>query len=245
MPQRPAPRRRHAAPDVGALVFCGLVVLLVASLALLAQLRHGPASGPAPAVHWPTSLAPAAARDALAALSVVDPAREVAYDRTTDFGPAWTDVDHNGCDTRNDVLRRDLSAVRARPGTRGCVIVAGLLDDPYTGAPITFSKAQADAIQIDHLIPLHAAWMLGAWRWSPQRRLEYANDPPRSGGGRRPGQPGQGRSPRRWLAATEPQLVVRVCGELGGDPPRVRPRSDPDRTFRARAHGPKMCLMTH
>ena len=25
------------------------------------------------------------------------------------FGPAWADVDRNGCDTRNDILKRDLT----------------------------------------------------------------------------------------------------------------------------------------
>jgi hypothetical protein len=157
--------------------FCGLVVVLVASLALVALVRRSPAVPPDHAVRWPIALAPADAHRALAGLPVVELAHEVAYDRTTDFGPAWADVDHNGCGTRDDVLRRDLTALRARPGTHGCVIVAGLLDDPYTGARLAFSKSRADAVQIDHLIPLHAAWMLGAWQWTPERRLAYANDP--------------------------------------------------------------------
>ena len=169
--------RRQQAPDIRAVVFCGFVAILVAALALVAQLRHVPSSPREGANDWPMALAPADARTALAALPVVELSHEVAYDRTTDFGPAWQDVDRNGCGTRDDVLRRDLTAVQARPGTHGCVIVAGVLDDPYTGVRLTFAKARADAIQIDHLVPLHAAWMLGAWRWTPQRRLAYANDP--------------------------------------------------------------------
>ena len=142
--------------------------------ALVALVRRGPAARPDHAP-WPMALSVADAHRALDALAVVQLAPEVAYDRTTDFGPAWADVDHNGCGTRDDVLRRDLTAVRTRPGTHGCVVVAGLLDDPYTGTQLAFSKSQADAIQIDHLIPLHAAWMLGAWQWTPERRLAQAD----------------------------------------------------------------------
>jgi hypothetical protein len=34
-------------------------------------------------------------------------APRTGYDRDQ-FGPAWKDVDRNGCDQRNDVLTRDL-----------------------------------------------------------------------------------------------------------------------------------------
>jgi hypothetical protein len=27
------------------------------------------------------------------------------------FGQAWADVDRNGCDTRNDILKRDLTSI--------------------------------------------------------------------------------------------------------------------------------------
>lgn len=102
--------------------------------------------------------------------------RTLPYDRTA-FGPAWADVDHNGCDTRNDILRRDLTNLSTRPGTHDCVIIAGTLWDPYTGTTMAFEKANASAVQIDHLIPLHAAWQLGAWSWSAEQRRQYANDP--------------------------------------------------------------------
>ena len=38
------------------------------------------------------------------------------YEREALFGPPYADLDHNGCDQRNDVLRRDLDAVSFRPG---------------------------------------------------------------------------------------------------------------------------------
>jgi hypothetical protein len=104
------------------------------------------------------------------------------YSRTGDFGTAWTDDNddadgHNGCDTRNDILHRDLTAVLTRTGTHDCVVIAGNLADPYSGTSIAFTKARATAIQIDHVVPLHDAWELGAWSWSQQQRIDYANDP--------------------------------------------------------------------
>ncbi len=35
------------------------------------------------------------------------------------FGPAWADIDRNGCDQRNDVLHRDLAEVEVRDGSGG------------------------------------------------------------------------------------------------------------------------------
>ena len=65
----------------------------------------------------------------LATLPVKGRAPKTGYSRDQ-FGPAWSDVDHNGCDTRNDVLRRDLTSVALRPGTRDCVVLSGVLADP-------------------------------------------------------------------------------------------------------------------
>ena len=92
------------------------------------------------------------------------------------FGPAWSDVDRNGCDQRNDVLHRDLIEVQVREGTQGCVVVAGLLDDPYTGESVPFEKATAAEVPIDHVVPLAAAWVQGAGAWSDDQREAFAND---------------------------------------------------------------------
>jgi hypothetical protein len=56
-------------------------------------------------------------------------------------------------------------------------VIAGVLADPYTGATVTFRKASADEVQIDHLVPLAAAWSFGARRWTQQQRERFANDP--------------------------------------------------------------------
>ncbi len=134
----------------------------------------GPTStGSAPAAKVPAaSVALAKAR--LRTLRVA-PTREGGYKRTRDFGPAWSvDVDRNGCGTRDDILRRDLENVQLRGR---CTVIAGVLADPYTGQTVGFSKAAAVKVQIDHLVPLGAAWIRGARDWTQDRRERFANDP--------------------------------------------------------------------
>jgi hypothetical protein len=99
------------------------------------------------------------------------------YDRAL-FGQAWADTDHNGCDTRNDVLRRDLTDVVTKPGTHGCVVLSGTLHDSYTGRTITFRRGHTTSrdVQIDHRIPLAYAWQHGASTWTAERRRLFAND---------------------------------------------------------------------
>jgi hypothetical protein len=118
---------------------------------------------------------PGAAATQLAGLAVKGRAPKTGYSRTQ-FGPAWEDVDRNGCDTRNDVLARDLTAEAMRPGSR-CVVLSGTLADPYTGRTIDFRKAQASAVQIDHVVALSDAWQTGAQQWNGSRRTAFANDP--------------------------------------------------------------------
>jgi hypothetical protein len=111
----------------------------------------------------------------LATLAVKGRAPKTGYSRGQ-FGAAWADVDRNGCDTRDDVLNRDLVDKQWRPGTHGCVVVAGRLVDPYTGRLIVFAKADAEAVQIDHVVSLSDAWQKGAAGWSSSRRRAFAND---------------------------------------------------------------------
>ena len=91
------------------------------------------------------------------------------------FGQAWFDTDRNGCDTRNDILRRDLTHKNMK---NWCKVLAGTrAPDPYTGATIRFVLGGASEIDIDHLVPLSDAWQKGAARWSAGKRLAFANDP--------------------------------------------------------------------
>lgn len=78
--------------------------------------------------------------------------------------------------TRNDVLNEQLDDVTHRQGTNGCVVVSGTLKDPYTGKSIDFTKAQAHAVQVDHVYSLSGAWRMGAHAWPQERREAFAND---------------------------------------------------------------------
>jgi len=134
----------------------------------------GPAvTGNAPAANVPASSV-AQAKAELAELAVAGP-RAGGYQRTRDFGPAWSvDVDRNGCGTRDDILRRDLTKVQLRGR---CTVVSGVLADPYTGRSVAFTKSHATAVQIDHIVPLGAAWARGARDWPQSERERFANDP--------------------------------------------------------------------
>lgn len=124
-----------------------------------------------PAGHGPTAL------DLLAGLAVKGRAAKTGY-RRDEFGPAWTDTDRNGCDTRNDVLRRDLRGEVLKPGTRGCVVLSGdLVPDPYTRTPIRFVRGGPSEVDIDHVVALGDAWQKGAASWVFRKRLAFANDP--------------------------------------------------------------------
>lgn len=134
------------------------------------------ASAPEHAEPQPGASAALTASDVLASLPVKGPAPKTGYDRVADFGAAWLDVDGNGCDTRNDVLARDLTnAVRA--GT--CTVTSGTLDDPYTGTTITFTRGvtTSRAVQIDHVVALQNAWQSGAQQLDGHQRTLLANDP--------------------------------------------------------------------
>jgi hypothetical protein len=111
-----------------------------------------------------------------------------AYDRSCRkshacvFGPAWSDdVDvaggHDGCSTRDDVLKSQLRQVQVRAGTHGCVVTEGDLVDAYTGDQVHFTKSAADRVEIDHVFPLAASWDFGASGWTLRQRRNFANDP--------------------------------------------------------------------
>ena len=115
---------------------------------------------------------------ALAAVEVKGRAPRTGYDRDN-FGSRWVDVDRNGCDTRNDILARDLADETFKAGTRNCVVLTGNLADPYSGKAIAFTRGQStsDDVQIDHVVALSDAWQKGAQGLDATRRTAFANDP--------------------------------------------------------------------
>ena len=135
-----------------------------------------PTVAPAPPTSW-------TALSGLATLPVKGRAPMTGYSRAQ-FGPAWTDNvtvadGHNGCDTRNDILRRDLTAEVIKPGTHGCTVASGVLHDPYTNTTISFTRGPGTStvVQIDHVVALGDAWQTGAQQLSLTVRTNLANDP--------------------------------------------------------------------
>ena len=117
------------------------------------------------------------ALSALDSLPVKGRAAKDGYDRDA-FGQAWQDVDRNGCDTRNDILRRDLADVVFMEGSR-CRVAAGSFHEPYTAVLVDFRRGSESsrAVQIDHVVALGDAWQKGAQALTAGERQSLANDP--------------------------------------------------------------------
>jgi hypothetical protein len=123
--------------------------------------------------------------DVLAGIAEI-PLRVRGYDyRRSAFGESWTDDNaapggHNGCDTRNDILDRDL-VDKTYVSISRCpnAVATGTLHDPYTSETINLVRGNQTgaAVQIDHLVPLAYAWDQGARNWTDEMRVRFANDP--------------------------------------------------------------------
>ena len=105
-------------------------------------------------------------------------AAKTGYTRAQ-FGQTWADVDRNGCDTRNDILKRDLTGQVYKEKTRECVVLSGTLIDPFSGETINFVRGNVSSmeVQIDHVVALSNAWQTGAIKLSIKDRTAFANDP--------------------------------------------------------------------
>ncbi|MFF2405009.1 HNH endonuclease family protein [Streptomyces goshikiensis] len=158
-------------------------LIAVAAALLIGGCHHGnpgPPGGSALPLVGPGFPPGAAAAEAQLARLKVERGRNWQTYKRENFGRYWSDETHatggrNGCDTRDDVLRRDLKELREGDRNR-CVVISGVLDDPYTGKRLPYSYRRASQIETDHVVALGAAWRAGAYAWTPQRRLEYAND---------------------------------------------------------------------
>lgn len=139
-------------------------VALVAMVAVAAQ-------------HSPTAFV-GSALEAGQQLEIRGRAPRTGYERAL-FGDGWVDIDRNGCDTRNDILNRDLTEVTHKDGTRGCVVLTGILEDPFGGDRIDFVRGNktSNDVQIDHVVALGDAWQKGAQTWDENKRVAFANDP--------------------------------------------------------------------
>lgn len=118
------------------------------------------------------------ASSALATLAVKGRAPKTGYDRDALFGD-WADPDGNGCDARNDVLTRDLTNKVFGTGRDKCLVLSGILLDPYSGKNIAFTRGQGTSamVPIDHVVAVSDAWQKGAFKWDAAKRINFYNDP--------------------------------------------------------------------
>jgi hypothetical protein len=142
--------------------------------AVITALLLGATPNPASGVEQEPGLATAV----LETLTVKGRAPKTGYTRAQ-FGPAWADVNRNGCDTRNDILKRDLTSITYRAKTRNCVVESGTLVDRYSGETINFVKGNNSSmeVQIDHVVALSNAWQTGAFKLTAEQRKALSNDP--------------------------------------------------------------------
>lgn len=159
-----------ATGDNGKVVKWGAILLTAATLLVACQplTVSGPTT-PRDVVNVPTITSQ------LAELPVKGRAAKTGYQRSQ-FGPAWKDMDGNHCDTRNDILARDLDAQKV---DNHCRVLRGQLTDPYTGRVIAFTRGErtSSAVQIDHVVALGNAWVTGAQQLTETQREQLANDP--------------------------------------------------------------------
>lgn len=127
----------------------------------------------------PSSVAvaePLTAISVLNKLEVKGRAAKTGY--TREQFPYWLDPDRNGCDTRNDILKRDLKLIIFKEGTRDCKVISGELIDPFSGKKLLFNlNTAASNIDIDHIVALSNAWQTGAAYFDKDTRSNIANDP--------------------------------------------------------------------
>lgn len=182
-------RRRRAAIAGAAMILAGCTSTTTGETSSAppvltpAVATSGPATPASSTSPSPATALAGTALAGLAALRVKGRAPMTGYARS-EFGDAWSDDNdtpfgHNGCDTRNDILRRDLHDTILKVGTNGCVALSGRLDDPYTAVAIGFVRGSATSsrVQIDHVVALGDAWQSGAQQASAQQRQNLANDP--------------------------------------------------------------------
>ncbi|MFG2895220.1 HNH endonuclease family protein [Streptomyces sp. NPDC048248] len=147
---------------------CPLLLLTVAACSGDASRNDDPKQ---PSATAPAASPPADAglrlSDAIEQLKVAEESR-TGYER--DKFHLWIDADHDGCDTRKEVLLTE-ALTKPRQGA-SCKLIGGTWRSYYDGKTVT----EASRLDIDHLVPLAEAWDSGASKWTDERREKYAND---------------------------------------------------------------------
>ena len=93
-----------------------------------------------------------------------------AYDRKA--WKHWIDEDRDCQNARHEVLIEESLSTVGFKTSKGCRVVSGSWNDPYSGRTIT----DASKLDIDHMVPLKEAHESGAANWPRERERAYAND---------------------------------------------------------------------
>ncbi len=88
----------------------------------------------------------------------------------------WKDLDGNGCNTREDILKKYTSEYTGR--FDGCKIKSGKFYDYYNGKFLRYDKSvdTGGGIQIDHIVAIGNAWISGGYKWGKDEWISYIND---------------------------------------------------------------------
>jgi len=98
----------------------------------------------------------------------VAPAENVDYKRSD--WRHWSDLDKNGCDSREDLLKHDGIDVKTDPKT--CKALSGSWTELYSNTTTT----NPSSLDVDHVVPLSYAAQHGGQEWTNDVKEQFAND---------------------------------------------------------------------
>lgn len=155
-----------------------LVVVVLLLLAVGAWLVFNPDNYQKKIVQAESSIDPNSAEAEFLAITILGELEVKPKDTSQkynrkDFYSSWST--YNGCDMRNVILQRDLEETVLD----GCLVMSGVLHDPYTGEVINFVRGAgtSSAVQIDHVVALSNAWATGAFNLDKDGRKAVSQDP--------------------------------------------------------------------
>jgi hypothetical protein len=146
---------------------CAAAALLITACAVPGQHRDDPQ--PRPSSPSPSTTS-SSSSDLMALINRLPVRAERPDGYAREKFHLWTDADHDGCDTRHEVLLAE-ATTKPRQG-ENCKLTGGSWTSYYDGKTVT----RDSALDIDHMVPLKDAWSSGASQWSATKRERYAND---------------------------------------------------------------------
>jgi len=124
-----------------------------------------------PATSVPASSTPPSIGGGITQLVIAEPSHQETYDRDL-FGGDWIDADGDCQNTRAEALIAETQVAATFTSASDCTVATGQWVDPWSG----IVNLSARALDVDHTVPLANAWRSGAWAWTAQQRVAFAND---------------------------------------------------------------------